>query len=113
MLKNLGHEVIYHREVLPEKTPDDVVCVTAMANDAILIAIDADLKHMAKRYGVTQKSSRFEKLNLIRLCCDEVLAVKRLEQAMDLINLEWSFRSLKPARRMWVDIGPHFIRTNR
>lgn len=112
-LEEFGHEVIYHRNVLPEKTPDDAVCVTALESEAILVAIDGDMKQFAKRYGVTPKGDRFQNLNIIRLCCNEVQAANRLEQALPLIELEWDFANRKAARRMWVDVCAHSIITHR
>jgi predicted nuclease of predicted toxin-antitoxin system len=113
VLKAHGHLAILHREVLLDKTPDEVVCATALANEAILIAIDGDMKQMAKKYGVTPSGERFDKLDIIRLCCPEPMAAKRLEQALPLIEAEFAFAKAKAARRMWVDIGQHYIRTNR
>lgn len=108
-----GHLVIYHREALPEKTSDSVVCATALANDAILVAIDGDMKQFPKRFGISGGSDRFARLNIIRICCDEVLASKRLEQAMSLIEHEWSVSEKKVARRLWIDIAPHHLKSNR
>ncbi|RUW72010.1 MULTISPECIES: DUF5615 family PIN-like protein [unclassified Mesorhizobium] len=108
-----GHMVIYHRDVLPEQTVDEVVCATALANDAILVAIDGDMKQMAKQYGVTPQGDRFNNLHIIRLCCNEVLASKRLEHSLTLIDHEWTFAAAKVARRMWVDVCPHQLRTHR
>jgi hypothetical protein len=112
VLKAHGHLVIFHRDVLSEKTPDDVVCATALENDAILVAIDADMKRMAKRYGAAV-APRFEKLSLIQLCCTGPAAAARVDQAMALIEQEWAFVRAKAARRLWIDISTHFIRTNR
>jgi predicted nuclease of predicted toxin-antitoxin system len=108
-----GHTAILHREALPEKSTDAVVCATALANDAILVAIDGDMKTFAKRFGISQGSTRFARLSIIRLCCNEVLASKRLEHAMSFIEHEWSVSEEKAARRLWVEIGPHFLRSNR
>lgn len=113
VLSASGHEAIYHRDVLPDKTPDTVVAATALANDAILVAIDKDMKQIAQRYGMTARNDRFGQLSLIRLCCDEVLASKRIEHAMSFVELEWAFKLEKAARRMWVEIGPHHLKTNR
>jgi predicted nuclease of predicted toxin-antitoxin system len=113
MLTHHGHEVIYYRDVLPEKTADDIVCATALANEAILVAMDGDMKQFPKRFGISQNSSRFDKLNLIRLCCNEVLAAKRLDQAMSLIEHEWTFSDEKSSRRLWIEIGTHHLRSNR
>lgn len=114
VLEKFEHQVIYYSSALPERTPDDVVCITAMANDAILVAIDADMKQIAKKYGVKPNGdTKFDRLSIIRLACDEVLAAKRLEQALPLIELEWKHCLQKAARRMWIDVAAHFIRTNR
>ena len=107
------HGVTFHRDVLPEKTPDEIVCLTALDSKAILVSADGDMKQFAKRYGVTPNGDRYAALHVIRLCCNEVLAAKRLDQAMPLIELEWVFATAKAARRMWIDIGPHWITTHR
>lgn len=112
-MRRHGHTVIQHRSVLIRGAPDNVVCAAAIANDAILIAIDNDMKQLAKRYGVTPRGERFPSLNIIRLCCREALASKRLMQASSLILHEWDYARAKAARRLWVDIHPHFIRSNR
>lgn len=113
VFKSSGHTAILHREALLEKTPDDVVCATALANDAILVAIDADMKGLAKRFGISSGSDRFARLSIIRICCNEVLASKRLDQAMSFVEHEWTISAEKVARRLWVDIGPHWLRSNR
>jgi hypothetical protein len=112
MLKGHGHTVIFHREVCGSGVDDDVVCDAALKNEAILIAVDGDMKSKPKRYGAPT-SPRFAKLNIIRICCKEPLAEARLEQALDLIMVEWAYAKAKAARRLWVEIMPHQIRTNR
>jgi predicted nuclease of predicted toxin-antitoxin system len=108
-----GHTVIYHREVLPQGAPDEVVCAAALTNDAILIAVDGDMKRLAKRYGTTPENTRFARLSLIRIGCNGALSAQRVDQAMTLIEHEWGFTAAKAARRLWIDIGPHNIRTLR
>jgi predicted nuclease of predicted toxin-antitoxin system len=108
-----GHTVIFHREVLTEGAPDEVVCFAALTNEAILIAVDGDMKRLAKRYGAAETHPRLTRLNLIRIGCNPVLAAQRVDQSMSLIEHEWAFSEAKTARRLWVDIGPHFVRTNR
>ena len=112
-LRQAGHEVILHRDVLPEKTPDPVVAAAALANSAILVAIDKDMKQIAQKYGMTAANGRFDKLHLIRICCSEVQAANRVDQLMSLIEHEWDFTNKKSARRMWVEVGPHFVRSLR
>lgn len=113
MLQELGHFVILHRDALSAGSPDELVCATALANEAILIAIDADMKRLAKQYGVTPQGDRFNRLSIIRICCNETQAAERLRQALSLIEHEWTFSEGKVARRLWVDVASHFIRTNR
>jgi hypothetical protein len=108
-----GHEVLYHRDFLPEKTVDKHVCAQSLQLEAILVGIDRDMKQFPTRFGVSPNSDRFRGLSIIRLCCNETLASKRLEQAMTLIEHEWGVSTEKVGRRLWVDVGPHHIRTNR
>lgn len=91
---------------MPEKTPDPVVAATAMANSAILVAIDKDMKRIAQRYGATPTNDRFAKLSLIRLCCEEGLAAKRLLHALSFVEHEWIISQQKTARCMWVESAP-------
>lgn len=108
-----GHQVIYHAEVLEPGAKDGVVCYTAMINKAVLIVVDRDMKQLAKRFGAADKDNKFPRLNLIYVSCNEVLAAKRLDHAMSFIENEWSVACQKAARRMWVDIGPHCLRSYR
>jgi hypothetical protein len=107
IFRNHGHAVILHREALPEKSTDAVVCATALA---ILVAIDGDMKTFAKRFGISQGSTRFARLNIVRLCCNEVMSAKRLEQAMSFVEHEWAISEKKKASRLWVEIGPHSVK---
>jgi hypothetical protein len=113
MFTKRGHEVILHREVLPDATPDEVVCATALKNEAILVALDNDMKRIAKRYGANPGNTRFAHLHLIRIGCNGILGAQRVDQAMSLIEHEWTFTKAKVARRMWVDVEPHSFRTHR
>jgi predicted nuclease of predicted toxin-antitoxin system len=57
VFRDNGHHTILYREVLPERMPDDAVCTTALLNDAILVAIDPDMKQFAKRFGISHGST--------------------------------------------------------
>ncbi|MEJ5025965.1 DUF5615 family PIN-like protein [Brucella anthropi] len=104
------HNVIFYTDVLAEKATDLHVCETAMANDAILVAIDGDMRRIANRFG---NNPRFEKLSLLHFGCNEVLAAKRLTQAIQLIESEWAFKEEKPSRRFWVEITGQYFKTLR
>ena len=110
---NRSHEVIHHSDVLDPGAKDELVCATAILNKAILIAIDKDTKRIVKRFGAPDQDNKFARLNLIHICCNEVLVAKRIEHAMSFIENEWTVACEKVARRMWLDIGPHFLRSYR
>ncbi len=107
VFEKCGHGVIYHRDVILPGTDDRVVAATALENQAILVAQDADMKQIAQRYGMTARNDRFDRLSLIRLCCKETLVPKRLEYAMSFIEHEWEVCEAKASRRMWVEIEAH------
>ncbi len=71
------------------------------------------MKQFSQKYGTTPRGDRFARLNIIRLCCNETLAAKRLEHAMSFVEHEWAVSQEKAARRMWVDIAAHYLRSNR
>ncbi len=111
--KKRGYQVIRHQEVLMPGAKDALVCATAIVNGAVLIATDRDMKRMTKRFGGPQEDGRYAKLHLIFVTCNEVLAAKRLEHAMSFIEHEWQVVCQKLARRLWLDIGPHHLKTYR
>lgn len=88
-----------------------LVCAAAEANDAILVAIDRDMRAIAKRHGVGQ--NRFRLLSLIKLSCRETRAPERVERAMSLIEHEWKYSAGTSGRRLHIEIGTDVIRTVR
>ena len=108
-----GHRVIYHGDVLSPGAKDNLVCATAMLNNAALIAVDRDMRQMAKRFGTYDQGGRYDNLHLIFLNCNEVLAPKRIQHFMSLIEHEWRIICEKPPRTLWIDIGPHYVRSYR
>jgi hypothetical protein len=103
--------VIHFDAALMPGSPDVLVARTAEANDAILIALDGDMKLLAKRAGIG--GGRFKRLSLRKLSCREPVAAKRVEQAMSPIETEWTISDAKAARRLFVEIGNDVIKTFR
>ena len=106
-----GHEVILLDQALKRGSSDVMVCTAALANEAILVAFDKDMKQLAKRHGLG--GGRFKTLSLIEFGCAEHMAAKRLEQAMTFIEHEWNYSSGKVARRLHVFIGKGVLRSHR
>ena len=106
-----GHEIILLRTAMPTGSPDPLVCAVAEANDAILVAMDGDMRALASRRGVGKQ--RFRRLSLIKLSCSGPRAPERVERAMSLIEHEWTFNESSTDRRIFIDISTDVIRTFR
>lgn len=106
MLESAGHFVIYGTEAVPEKTPDTMVCKASIINECILVAHDKDMKAMSKQ-------DRFSNLDFLLLYCDEVIASKRVDHLMSMIEHEGRICSKKKARRLFLEIQNHAFRSHR
>ncbi len=84
-----GHSVILLREAIATGAPDLLVCAAADANDATLVALDGDMRQIAKANGVG--GGRFKSLSLIKLSCRTSQAAARVDEAMSLIEHEWQY----------------------
>lgn len=111
VLREAGHEVILLRESLARGSPDPLVCAAAEIAEAILVAIDADMKKLASRQGLG--GSRFRRLSLLKLSCRETRAAARVKGALSLIEHEWTFSGTQRDRRIFIEIGDDVIRTHR
>ncbi|WP_130271096.1 DUF5615 family PIN-like protein [Phyllobacterium myrsinacearum] len=111
VLATHGHEVIFLRDAIAIGSPDQLVCAVSQANEAILVAIDGDMKRLAKRHGVSNQ--RYRKLSLLKLSCRESRAAQRVEEALTLIEHEWHFSQGQPDRRIFIEIGDAAISTKR
>jgi predicted nuclease of predicted toxin-antitoxin system len=112
-LEAAGHVVIYYQAVLKDGATDELVARTAILNNAVLVALDKDMRQLVRRFGESSPHNKFSGLHLIRICCSETVCASRISHAMSFIEQEWEFTSRKSARRLWLDIGAHFIRSNR
>jgi hypothetical protein len=56
---------------------------------------------------------RFKRLSLIGLRCPEPKAAARITAALALIEHEWQAGGGRAGRRLFVEIGGDWIRTNR
>ena len=107
-----GFEVLYLEDKIAKGSKDTLVAAVSEANDAVLIAFDADFKSIASRAGLSQ--NRFKKLSLLRFeKCRESRAVERLSKAISLIRHEWEVTCAARDRRMFIVIQSETIRTHR
>lgn len=102
-----GHIVIFLEQAVDRGSSDPIVAAAAQANDCILVALDSDMRTIAKKNGVS--NSRYKKLSLIKLSCNESQAANRVASFLTLIESEWQISEEKFARRLFVDIGDQRI----
>ncbi len=65
VFKAAGHEVMFFDGSMAKGSPDHAVAIFAEINDAILVALDGDMKRIARGYGVG--GGRYRRLSLIKL----------------------------------------------
>lgn len=109
--KDAGHKVIFLNNTITRGTSDILVCAFAALNEAILVAIDGDMRQIARGYGVS--NGQYKNLNLIKLSCAETVAASRVKLFMTLIEHEWHVAGGTTGRRLFVDIGDTVVRTYR
>lgn len=110
-LEKAGHKAIRHNDVLSEGAADIVVCEAALANAAILVAVDRDMKHLSRRFNPDQP--RLKRLSMVQIACNAVMAAKRLDQALSMIEHEFAISQKKAAARLWFEITNHRLTTYR
>lgn len=106
-----GHQVGFLNKSIARGSSDHLVCAIADINNAILVALDGDMKRIAQGYGIG--SRRFLRLGLIKLSCFEPDAAKRVRSAMSLIEHEWMISESSEGRRIFVEISDTVIRSFR
>ncbi|MGP9820355.1 DUF5615 family PIN-like protein [Salinarimonas sp. NSM] len=112
MLADAGYEVVLAKDVTGQGAADTVVCTVAEVNDFVLVSFDKDMRRAAQRQGLGSRA-RFRSLSLIKLCCFEPDAARRLASALTLVEHEWPRRAENEGRRIYVEIGTTVIRVNR
>jgi len=106
-----GHQVGFLNKTMARASSDQLVCVIADINNAILIALDGDMKRIAQGYGIGART--FLKLGLLKLSCYEPDAARRVKEAMSLIEHEWNYTAGTDGRRIFIEILDTVIRTVR
>jgi len=111
LLEDRGHYVTFGNRALPRGSADQIVCVAAMKDGAILIAADHDMKTIAKLNGL--ESGRFKSLSLVKLSCRKPEAAMKVTMALSVIEHEWECHVAQKQRRLWIEIQHDVIRIRR
>jgi predicted nuclease of predicted toxin-antitoxin system len=106
-----GHEVAFLNKTMARGSSDQLVCVIADINNAILVALDGDMTRIAQGYGVGNR--RFLRLGLIKLSCWEPDAAERVRAAISRIEHERLFTEGTTGRRIFVEFSDRVIRSFR
>jgi predicted nuclease of predicted toxin-antitoxin system len=106
-----GHHVGFLNKTMARASSDQLVCVIADINNAILVALDGDMKRIAQGYGIGART--FLKLGLLKLSCYEPDGARRVKEAMSLIEHEWNYSAGTDGRRIFIEILDTVIRTVR
>jgi predicted nuclease of predicted toxin-antitoxin system len=106
------HTVALLREIMPTNSPDPVVATVADMEAAILVSCDRDFDSIAPRI-LKGMRTRYRKLSRIAIRCPEFHAARRVEEAMELIELEWKTAQRRADKRMFIEIRTTGLKTNR
>ena len=106
-----GHVVIRLREAAAPGSPDPLVCAAAEANDAVLVALDGDMRSLAQRRR--NRPAALSQIKSNQTNCKVTRSAERVEAAMSLIEHEWLYSEGHADRRLFTEIGSDVIRTFR
>ena len=104
--------MIPFEDVLIRGSRDELVCIAAEANDALLVAFDNDMKQLARRHGVTPAKFKCKPATPDS-SAREPNAAHRLEEAMSLLEHEWTISQKVASQRVFVVIGKQVLRSHR
>src|SRR5574340_228306 len=105
-----GHDVTRLRDVMLRNTEDRVIEVACSRSGHVLVTHDRDFMATAKRLKVTRREYQTQ-LHRIQLRCEEPRSARRVQEAMSLIEHEWTI--LQPDRPMVIEIRDEVIRIVR
>lgn len=97
---------------MPVDSPDPVVATVGDMEGAILVSCDRDFDAIAPRI-LKGMRSRFRRLSRISIRCAEYHASRRVEEAMELVELEYRTARSRPDKRIFIEIQATGIKTNR
>lgn len=101
-LEEAGFTVIRFHEAASPGDADPIVAQIAMANEAVLVAVDRDMRELAKGAGVSK--SRYKTLNLLHFRSKAAIALGRVDEALPYIRLRLDLTTKTKERRLWVEV---------
>lgn len=113
VLQNAGHKVTFLNKAneLPRGSKDKLVCEFAILNNFILVAMDGDMRQIARSHGAGKSS--YKMLSLIKISCRETVAADRMRSVLTLIEHEWHYSQAEDGRRIFIDVMDSAVKSNR
>ena len=112
VFRNRSRSVVLLREILPADSPDLVVATVGDMEEAILVSCDHDFDSIAPRI-LKGMRARFRRLSRIAIRCPEFRAARRVEEAMEFIELEYRTAQARSDKRMFIEIQTTGLKTHR
>jgi hypothetical protein len=111
-LEAIGCRCYSIRSFAGEGTPDMAVAALVNQRAAILVSHNKDFKKIAPRISGGSRR-RFRQLSRILLKCKASRAAERLAQVMDFVQYEIQVAQSKDDKRVILEIGDAYIRSDR
>jgi hypothetical protein len=112
--KQRGHEVRLARETFREGASDRTVVEGCEALHAIVVTWNKkDFTRLVGRRPPDGNQQRYRHVGAIYFACLEPMAVKRLQQLYDVIELEVANSMKRSDKRVFIEIADDYIRINR
>lgn len=112
VLRSRNHRVELLREIMATDTPDPIVATIGDMAAAILVSCDHDFDAIAPRI-LKGMRARFRRLSRLSIRCSEYQAAKRIDEAMELIELEYALAQKRSDKRLFIEVSNTLIKTNR
>ena len=111
--KERGHTVTLVRDILPRGTPDQIVALVGDELRAVIVTWNhKDFKRLASR--IPEKGrQQFRNLGRITFRCSEAHGRQRLEALIEWVEFEYGQAQKTPDKRMMLEIGESYYRSNR
>ncbi len=108
-----GHQVTLVRDILPRGTPDQIVALVGDELHAVVVTWNhKDFKRLVSRIPEGGRR-RFRNLGRITFRCSEAHGRQRLEELIEWVEFEYVQAQKSPDKRMMLEIGETYYRSNR
>ena len=103
-LRERGHDIKYVRELSLAGSPDPIVAAAGDRLEAVVVTFNhRDFKKLAARVAKGGEA-RLRRLGRINLRCREPKGRQRIEQVIDIIEMEYERANRRRDKRLLIDV---------